>query len=60
MRLLTPIFFFASLSLSAQSLFYGWPGIGDDPCSDWIHCKAGCTACNSPIASGAALIGTSA
>ncbi|MEO8588419.1 MAG: hypothetical protein ABI432_03545 [Flavobacteriales bacterium] len=60
MRLLTPIFLLASFSLSAQSLYYGWPGLGEASCSEWLNCATGCSACNSPIATGAALIGTSA
>jgi hypothetical protein len=47
-------------AVTAQSLYYGWPAISIDPCSEWIGCQAGCTACNTPLASSAALMGTGA
>ena len=48
------------IALTAQTLDYGWPNLGDDPCSEWISCPGGCTACNTPVASSATLIGAAA
>lgn len=60
MRLFLPLVFLLPVTASSQTLHYGWPGIGDDPCSEWLNCATGCSACNSPIASDASLIGTNA
>lgn len=60
MRWILAPLFALPFALSAQTLHYGWPGIGDDPCTEWISCPAGCSACNTPIASDASLIGTAA
>ena len=60
MRWLTSILVLASFNLSAQTIFYGWPGIGPDLCSQWINCTTGCSACNTPIVSDASVIGLGA
>lgn len=43
--------------LAAQTLYYGWEGIGMDPCTEWIGCDEGCSACNAPRSSDGLLIG---
>lgn len=45
---------------NAQTLIYAWPALGMDPCAEWLNCASGCSACNSPASSSAALIGTAA
>lgn len=45
---------------NAQTLTYAWPALGMDPCAEWLNCASGCSACNSPASSSAALIGTAA
>lgn len=60
MRAITfPILLFWTV-LSAQTLVYDWPGLGELACSEWIGCDAGCSACNTPQSSSAVLIGASA
>jgi len=44
----------------AQTLTYAWPSLGMDPCSEWLNCETGCSACNAPVSSSAALIGSAA
>ncbi|MCB9182877.1 MAG: hypothetical protein H6591_03090 [Flavobacteriales bacterium] len=60
MRAITfPILLFCTV-LSAQTLVYDWPGLGEVACTEWIGCDAGCSACNAPQSTGAVLIGASA
>lgn len=59
MRAITfPVLLFGT-ALSAQTLVYDWPGLGELACTEWIGCEAGCSACNSPQSTSAALIGAS-
>ncbi len=60
MRHLFLLFFLLPFITTAQTLLYAWPGINADPCSEWLNCETGCTACNTPIASAASLMGTGA
>lgn len=57
MRWLTAILLFVSFNLAAQTIVYGWPGLGPNICSQWINCITGCSACNTPIVSDASVMG---
>ncbi len=46
---------FVPVLLHAQTLEYRWL---NQPCATTLSCDSGCTACNMPVSSGAALIGT--
>lgn len=48
------------LPLAAQVVEYEWPGLGPEPCSQWIGCEEGCSSCNTPVGTDAALLGLAA
>ncbi len=60
MRAITVLVLLFGTALSAQTLVYDWPGLGEVACTEWIGCDAGCSACNAPQSTSAVLIGASA
>lgn len=60
MRCILTVPFLLPIIAASQTLTYGWPAIGMDPCTAWIGCENGCSGCNSPLGGNAALLGTTA
>lgn len=60
MRLIITVLFWLPMMASSQTLIYGWPELGMEPCAEWIGCDNGCSGCNSPLGGNTVLFGAAA